>query len=56
MIINGGRQIMDIYHGTTPLVEMYYGKYLIWTTIRSCYGNGYWINDRPWLNEDGWKN
>lgn len=39
---------------------LYYGKDLIWQAISkvlvSCFGLGYWINDKPWLNQDSWKN
>lgn len=33
-----------------------YGAVLVWQAIRSCFGKGYWVNDKPWRNEDGWKN
>jgi hypothetical protein len=29
---------------------------LVWELIRSCFGSGSWINDRPWNNADGWNN
>ena len=58
MIIGKGHEIIEIYHGVeqTPIMEIYRGKRLIYQAIRSCFGNGYWINDKPWLNEDAWKN
>lgn len=28
---------------------------IIWQLIRSCYGKGYWIEDKPWLDNDTWK-
>lgn len=28
----------------------------LWEFIRSCFGRGFWANDRPWNNTDGWKN
>lgn len=36
--------------------EIYRGARLVWTAIKSCFGAGYWVNDEPWLNEEGWKN
>lgn len=36
--------------------EIYKGARLVWTGIRSCFGAGFWINDKPWLNDDAWKN
>ena len=32
------------------------GAKLVWIAIRSCFGAGYWVNDKPWLNTEGWKN
>lgn len=56
MIIRNGKEIIELRHGNTQIVEMYRGKYLIYQVIRSCFGNGYWINSKPWLNGDAWKN
>lgn len=24
--------------------------------VRTCYGSGQWIENKPWLNDDTWKN
>ena len=56
MIYNGQKEILDIYHGTLPIMEVYYGKLLVFGLIKSCYGYGYWVNDLPWSNEEGWVN
>lgn len=56
MIIKNGKEVISYYYGKTPLIEMYHGKYLIWQAIRSCFGMGYWINNKPWINTDVWKN
>lgn len=29
---------------------------LWWSLIRSCFGNGFWHNDQPWRDDEGWKN
>lgn len=29
---------------------------LIWEAIRSCFGSGWWISKRPWINNNAWKN
>lgn len=28
----------------------------VWQFIRSCFGKGWWADDKPWSNTDGWKN
>lgn len=28
----------------------------VWALIRSCFGNGYWRDDQPWNDNDGWNN
>ena len=39
---------------------IYKGSQLVWVTvynaIKSCYGSGTWIQDKPWLDNDFWKN
>ena len=32
-----------------------YGLELVWQAIRSCFGNGYWISNKPWIGKDLWK-
>lgn len=43
------RSINNVYNGTK----------LVWTAIKealSAFGAGFWRNDKPWSNEDSWKN
>ena len=56
MIIKNGKEIIDYYHGKSQIMEIYRGKYLIYETIRSCFGKGYFINDSPFQNTDVWRN
>ena len=42
--------VTEIYHITEE------GARLVWTAIKSCFGAGYWVNEKPWLNSEGWKN
>ena len=37
-------------------LAMYAGTHLVWEQVRSCYGRGRWIPDKPWLDNDTWKN
>jgi len=43
----------NLWHSATAV---YKGARLVWMAIRSCFGAGFWLNDRPWLNNEGWKN
>lgn len=36
--------------------EIWLDGQLIWQSVRSCFGSGAWINQKPWINEEGWKN
>lgn len=56
MIIRNGKEIVEYYYGNIQIIEMYRGKHLIYEVIRSCFGNGYWINSKPWVNTDVWRN
>ena len=39
---------------------IYQGTKLVWRTIynaiKSCFGSGTWLGDKPWLGDDNWKN
>ena len=37
-------------------VAVYWGEMLKWQSVRSCYGRGYWIPEKPWVDGDTWKN
>ena len=56
MIIKDYQSQSSEYFGTQAIIAVYKGLSLVWTAIKSCFGKGYWINDKPWSNIDGWKN
>lgn len=56
MIIRNGKEITSFYRGKSEIVEIYRGKHIVYQIIRSCFGNGYWINEAPFINTDAWKN
>lgn len=35
---------------------IYTGGKLVWQAVRSCFGAGFWSNNKPWVNKEGWKN
>ena len=56
MIRQDGHETIAIRRGTAAIQAVYRGTQLVWQAVRSCFGRGYWINARPWLNNDSWKN
>lgn len=48
--------ITTILKGKRNIAAVYKGTMLIWQYIRSCFGRGYWINEKPWINDNGWAN
>ena len=56
MIYFNGKETTARYLGKKAVEAVYYGAALIWEAISSCFGAGYWDNDKPWSNEDGWNN
>ena len=72
MIYRNGKLILQVQKDILELVEqvqqrvqknigaIYKGSQLVWLTVydavRSCFGIGTWLQDRPWLKDDSWKN
>lgn len=56
MLYKGQKEITAIYKGIKAISAIYKGAKLVWQAIRSCFGSGFWVNEKPWINEEGWKN
>ena len=50
------KEIVFLYYKRKTIQLVYKGLHLVWQGIRSCFGGGFWTNDKPWLNNEGWKN
>lgn len=71
MIFKNGQPISEIHQNIKQFVDniqqltersigaVYKGSQLVWLTvteaIKSCYGSGNWLSEKPWLNDDYWK-
>lgn len=72
MIYRNGELITEVHKNIIQLIDhtnkviqkdigaIYKGSQLIWLTvksaIKSCFGSGTWISNKPWLGTDYWKN
>ena len=69
MIYKNGKIILEVQKYITDLTgesvirhigAIYQGTKLVWRTIynaiKSCFGSGTWLGDKPWLGDDKWKN
>ena len=72
MIYRNGKLITEVHQNIKEFIDqiqqlvqkdigaIYKGSQLVWVTvynaIKSCYGSGTWIQDKPWLDTDFWKN
>lgn len=55
MIAINNKQIAAIRLGGKAISMVYKGSALVWQAVRSCFGSGRWIKDKPWLGNEGWR-
>ena len=56
MITKNFKDIIAIAKDSHTITAVYRGARLVWQSIRSCFGSGFWVNEKPWLNDEAWKN
>lgn len=56
MIDKDKKEIVDIRIKRKTGIMLYHGNNLVWEAVKSCFGRGMWINEKPWSNTDGWRN
>ena len=50
------REIGFVHLGERAISAVFYSANAVWQAVRSCFGSGSWRNDKPWINNEGWKN
>lgn len=72
MIIRNGKLVLQVQKDVLQMIKeveervqqnigaIYKGTQLMWLTVynavKSCFGSGTWLGDKPWLGDDSWKN
>ena len=63
LILQVQKTIMDSKTGKSVqknIGAIYQGTKLVWRTIynaiKSCFGSGTWLGDKPWIGDETWKN
>ena len=57
MIHINNRDISGVYKGSRGIAAIYKGHRLVWskiTEIISCFSNGYWVDEYPWVDDQSW--
>lgn len=53
--VKNRKPVTGIYYKNKIITAVYANARLVWQLIRSCFGSGYWIQDKPWIGTDAWK-
>lgn len=60
MKYKNGKELVGKHINGNPCIIIYKVisgvVYTLWEYIRSCFGRGFWVNDKSWDNYDGWMN
>lgn len=51
-----GKDVVGVSSGAIAVAYVYRGATLVWQAILSCFGSGFWVNAKAWINDNGWKN
>lgn len=57
--IKGDGEDVRVPKGTNEIMYLYSRQNgslaTLWEAINSCFGSGYWIDEKPWSDDDAWK-
>lgn len=50
------KEVVGRFYNNKIISATYLGLKLVWQAVKSCFGAGFWRNDKPWDNKEGYKN
>lgn len=56
IFLKEGKELESSFVKGRIVTQILKGVSLLWEAIKSCFGAGFWKNDAPWSNTEGWKN
>lgn len=56
MAYQNKKELTGIFINKTPIQTVYEFGAVLWQAVRSCFGSGIWVNEKPWINDEAWKN
>lgn len=56
MIVKDKKEVTQVCLCDKIISAIYRGKTLVWQSVRSCFGSGKWVNEKPFINNEPWKN
>ena len=56
MIRSSDNIIGLVNFGKTAIGQIRRGIILVWESIIGCFTKGFWLNNKKWTNDRGWKN
>ncbi len=55
MLMRNGEIAEQLMMNGELIESMWFNGELIYQGLRSCYGKGYWRPNKPWLDNEKWK-
>lgn len=54
--IKGRKELSAVTAWDKVITAIASGANIMWQAVRSCFGAGFWNNEKPWLNDEAWRN
>ena len=56
-MIRSSDNVIDLVNAGKKVVsKIMYGTKIVWELVSGCFTKGYWLNNKKWTNDRGWKN